>query len=150
MPTYTPHAVFLCRYFRDPKPSYRVVLDDVSTFLGEMARSLKGGVNRLCFFSFVFRRDVFMYLFAGKGKACPHRLGSFYYKEDFDEAYFPPDWFLCCDRLGDSCRISFPVRMYCKIVWSPLVYSKDAVNVVAPKKRSFKQLLYVHVSKQCC
>ena len=106
-----------------------------------MACSLKGGVNRLCSFSFVFRR-----ISDGKRKACPHRLGSFYYKEDFHEAYFPPDSYLCCDRLGDSCSISFPVRMYCKIVWSPLVYSKDAVNVVAPKKDLSNYYMFVSAS----
>jgi hypothetical protein len=102
------------QYFRDPNPGYRIVMDEVSTFVGEVARSLRAGVNRLCSFSFVVRSDVFVFLFGGKGRACPHRLGRFFDEADFDLEYFPHDWFICCDRLGDSCRINFPVRMYSK------------------------------------
>ena len=51
-----------CRYFRDPKPDYRAVADDVSTFVGEIGRSLSLRVNRACCFSFVFRTDVFKFL----------------------------------------------------------------------------------------
>ena len=42
---------FCCRSFREPKPDYRAVADDVSTFVAEVARSLKLGVNRSCSFS---------------------------------------------------------------------------------------------------
>jgi hypothetical protein len=112
------------QYFRDPNPGYRIVMDEVSTFVGEVARSLRAGVNRLCSFSFVVRSDVFVFLFGGKGRACPHRLGRFFDEADFDLEYFPHDWFICCDRLGDSCRINFPVRMYSKILWSPVIPSR--------------------------
>ena len=43
-----------------------------------MARSLRSGVNCLCSSSFCFRTDVFTYLFGGKGRECPHKLGAFY------------------------------------------------------------------------
>ena len=125
-------------------------MDEVSTFVGEVARSLRAGVNRLCSFSFVVRSDVFVFLFGGKGRACPHRLGRFFDEADFDLEYFPHDWFICCDRLGDSCRINFPVRMYSKILWSPVTFTKDTSNVVVPKKRSFKELCYLCICKQRC
>ena len=125
-------------------------MDHISSFVSEIGRSLKCVVNRSCSFSFLFRMDVFRFLFGEKGRACPHRLGKFYDKEDFNVDYFSTDWFVCCDRLGDSCRITFPIRMHSKILWSPVMYSKDASNVVVPKKRSFKELCYVYITKQRC
>ena len=60
------------------------------------------GVKRICSFSFVFRSDVFIFLFGGKGRTCPHRLGKHFDFQDFSVEYFPPDWFIGSDRLGDS------------------------------------------------
>ena len=54
-----------------------------------MAHSLRSGVNRPCSFSFCFRTDVFTYLFGGKGRECPHKLGAFYDVHDFD-AFISP------------------------------------------------------------
>ena len=115
-------------------------MDEVSTFVGEVARSLRAGVvNRLCSFSFVVRSDVFVFHFGGKGRACPHRLGRFFLtKQIFDLEYFPHDCFICCDRLGDSCRINFPVRIYSKILWSPVTFTQDTSNAVVPKKDRLK------------
>ena len=142
-------SVYLYRYFHDPQPDNRIVLDDISTFISEIERSLKGGINRACSFNFIFRTDVFRFLFGGKEKACPHKLGKFYNEEDFDETYFPSGWFKCCDRLGDGCRVRFRVRMYSKVKWSPLAYTIDpGTNKVVPKKRSFKELCYVWISKE--
>ena len=47
-------------------------------------------MNRLCSFSFPFRTDVFTYLFGGRGRECPHRLGTFYDVHDLDPFNFPP------------------------------------------------------------
>ena len=136
-------------YFHDPKPSHRLVMDTVSDFVCEVSRSLRCGVNRLCSFSLVFSSDVFIFLFGGKGRACPQRLGKYFDFDDLSLEYFPPDWYIGSDRLGDSCRI-FPIRMYTKIQWSPVIYSKVAYSVVVPRKRSFKELCYVCISKQRC
>lgn len=112
--------------------------DGVSCLESEVNRSLRLGVNRACSFSVIFRTDVFRFLFDGKGRDCPHKLGRFYDELDFSEEYFPPGWYECSDKLGDSCRIRFPVRMYSKVQWLPVVYAKDADGAVTPKKRSFK------------
>ena len=77
---------FFCRYFRDPRPAYRVISEAVSSFISEVAHSLKCGINRVCSFSVLFRTDVFKYLFEGKGRDCPHRFG-------LHNAFFPPDWY---------------------------------------------------------
>ena len=57
---------------------------DVSTFVAEVARILKLGVNRLCCFSFVFKTDVFRFLFGSKGRPSPHKFGCLYSEQDFD------------------------------------------------------------------
>ena len=140
-------ALFRCRYFHDPQPNHRVVLDAVSSFVGEIHRSLRLGVNRACSFTVDFRTNVFRRLFGSKGRDCPHRLGRYYEKEDFDEAFFPLDRFKCCDRLGDFCTIRFPICMYSKVQWLPVVYTKDEDGVVVPQKRSYKETCHVYVCK---
>ena len=126
----------------------RVVLDDVSTFIYNINHSLMCGVNRACSFSFPFRTDVFKYLFGGKGRACPHRFGLFYDFDDFNPCFFPPDWCRCYDRLGDGCRVVFPIRMYSKVRWLPASYTKDENWVLACKKRSFTEVCK-HVVEFC-
>ena len=114
-----------------------------------MAYSLRSGLNRLCSFSFPFRTDMFTYLFGGKGRECPHRLGAFYDMHGFDAFYFPPAWFSCCDRLGDGCTIDSPICMYSKVRWYPVVYGKYADGVVQAKKRNFEEICYVSVKTVC-
>ena len=128
----------------------RVVLDDVSTFICNINHSLMCGVNRACSFSFPFRTDVFKYLFGGKGRACPHRFGLFYDFDDFNPCFFPPDWCRCYDRLGDGCRVVFPIRMYSKVRWLPASYTKDENCVLARKKRSFTEVCNVCILKTRC
>ena len=108
------------------------------------------GVNRACSFSFPFRTDVFKYLFGGKGRACPNRFGLFYDFDDFNPCFFPPDWCRCYDRLGDGCRVVFPIRMYSKVRWLPASYTKDENCVLARKKRSFTEVCNVCILKTRC
>ena len=93
---------------------------------------------------------MFKYLFEGKGRDCPHRFGLFYDLEDFHNAFFPPDWYKCYNKLGDGCEIVFPIRMYCKVQWLPVVYEKVACDKVVPKKRSFKEVCSVWIIKTRC
>ena len=55
---------------------------------------------------------------------------------------------MCCDRLGDGCKISFPIRMYSKIWWLPVVFRKDECGEIVSKKNSYKELCYVSLSKR--
>ena len=127
-----------------------MVSEAISNFENEVARSLKSGVNRRCSFSVLFRTDVFKFLFGGKGNDCPHKLGKNYNLEDFDGALFSPEWYRCYDRLGDGCTVQFPMRMYSRILWSPVAYLKGVDDVVTPKKRSFKEICNVWISKTRC
>ena len=62
------------RYFHDPKPSHRLVMDAISDLVSEVARSLRCGVNRLCSYSLVFRSFFFLV----EREVCPHRLGKYF------------------------------------------------------------------------
>lgn len=90
---------------------------------------------------------VFLLGLGGKGRACPHRFGLFYDFYDFNPCFFPPDWCRCYDRLGDGCRVVFPIRMYSKVCWLPASYTKDDNCVLARKKRSFTEVCNVCILK---
>ena len=51
--------------------------------------------------------------------------------------------------VGDGCRIDFPVCMYSKVRWYPVVYGKNADGEVEAKKRNFEEICYVSVKKVC-
>ena len=40
----------------------------------------------------------------------PQEDEDFYNLEDFDETYFMDEWYMVYDRLGDGCKIDFPIR----------------------------------------
>ena len=72
-----------------------------------------------------FRVDVFRYLFQGKGHAPPRGRGLFYNLEEFDETYFMDERYIVYDRLGDGCKIDFPIRLERRIKWSSQVFSRS-------------------------
>ena len=103
------------------------------------------GVNRGCRLTVNFR------LFKDKGSEYQHGTGRLYTLADFETAYFPPDWYRLQDRLGDGCKIDFPVRLFCKVKWSPTVYvSSEERTVVLPKKKYFEEVCMVWIAKQRC
>ena len=70
------YFVSISAYFHDPKPGHRSVMDAISDFVSKVPRSLRCGVNRLCSYSLVFRSLI--YLFGGKERVCPRRLGKYF------------------------------------------------------------------------
>jgi len=62
--------------------------------------------------------DVFQFLFSDKGTTPPTGRGKFYELEEFSSAYFPAGWHIVYDRLGDGCRVDFPIRLESKLKWS--------------------------------
>ena len=72
-----------------------------------MAKSLKSGCIRRCKFSTPFRMDVFKYLFEGKGVRPSFGQGTNYEKENFDEIFFPSNWDVAYDHLGDGCKVHY-------------------------------------------
>ena len=96
--------------------------------MNEVNKSLKMGVNRGCKFTLNFRTDVFRYLFNGKGISSSHGAGSLYSIEHFETVYFPGGWHRIFDKLGDGCKISFPLRMMSRVRWSQIHKGGDAGN----------------------
>ena len=139
------------RYFINPKPSIRDVLDNSSAVMDAINRSLKMGVNRGCRLSVNVRTDVLKFLFEGKCRQYPHEAGHLYTLEDFDKKYFPTDWHRVYDRLGDGCKVQFPLRMVSKVKWSTTMYTSDSVRgMVLPKKKHFYEVCILWLVKQCC
>ena len=140
-----------CRYFADPKPSIRDILDSTSAFCNAINRSLKMGVNKECRLTVNFHSDVFRFLFKDRGSEYPHGKGRLYVLEDFNTTYFPTDWYRVNDRLGDGCKIDFPMRLLSKVKWSPTVYATHGESAaVHPKKKYFDEVCIAWVAKQRC
>jgi len=128
-----------------------VVADNVSNLIVQVQKSLKSGVNLHCMFSVDFRVDVFNFLFKGKGRAPPAGHGLFYDLSAFSSTYFPADWHVVYDRLGDGCRIDFPVRLESMLKWSSKVYIKDATSGnILLKPRTFTEIVCVKLVKCRC
>ena len=85
-------------------------------------KSLKSGINRNNRLDIEFRTDVFRFLFNGNGRTPPRGRGLFF---DFEQTYFGDNWYIQYDKLGDGCRIDFPVRLESRIKWSSVVYDPD-------------------------
>ena len=135
-----------CSTFESPQPSYRLVADATSHLKCAINRSLKLGVNCSNRLEVEFRVDVFRYLFHGKGHAPPRGRGLLYNLEDFDKTYFMDEWYIVYDRLGDGCKVDFPIRLESRIQWSSQVFSRSG-NV---KPKIFKEMIYVTLVKSRC
>ena len=114
-----------------------------------MKNSLRLGCVRNCVFSVPFRSDAFMFLFNGKGSVVRGKKGLAYGQADFDSSYFPPDWFVSCNSLGDSCKIDFPVILRNFVKYSPQTYTNHQ-NTIVPSSRDITELLSVIIVKVRC
>ena len=74
-------------------PSDRDVLDAVSNICSSIKRSLKKGTVSNCTFTINMRKNIFNYLFNGKGTVGNHKPGRFYNLIDFDSTYFTSNCF---------------------------------------------------------
>ena len=106
-----------CRSFDHPDPSNELIMENVSRLQEGIDASLRMGSIKNCRFAVEFRRDVFVKLFNSN---CSH----LYSEEDFPSELFPPEWSAVYDRLGDGCRIDFPVIMKPSLKWSRKCYNK--------------------------
>ena len=52
----------------------------------------------------------------------------FYYLEEFNSTYFSDNWYIVYDKLGDGCKVDFPIRLESKIRWSSVVYNFDGLG----------------------
>ena len=132
--------------FESPTPSLRDIMDATSQLKAAVHKSLKSGVNKNNRLELEFRTDIFRFLFHGKGKTPPTGRGLFYDLQDFDTTYFSDNWYIVYDKLGDGCRIDFPVRLESKIKWSSIVYNFDG----SVKPRIFTEMIFVTLVKSRC
>ena len=72
--------------------------------------------------------------------------GLFYDLEDFNMTYFGGDWHVVFDKLGDGCRVNFPLKLESKLKWSSLVYNFDG----SVKSRIFTEMISVTIVKSRC
>ena len=87
-----------------------MIVDATSHLKAAIHSSLKAGVNCKNKFDLEFRTDVYRFLFNGKGTTPPTGRGLFYNFQDFGETYFTDDWYVAYDKLGDGCKVDFPIR----------------------------------------
>ena len=109
------HYFHFCRNYEDPSPPFRVVSDSVSSLILGIQGSLRRGINLNCKFNVEFRVDVFSYLFSGKGSLPLSGQGKLYNLDDFNPTFSPGNWFIVYDKLGNGCKVDFPVHLESKL-----------------------------------
>ena len=146
------HYFHFCRNYEDPSPPFRVVSDSISSLILGIQGSLRRGINLNCKFNVEFRVDVFsyMYLFSGIGSLPPSGQGKLYNLDDFNPTFFPGNWFIVYDKLGNGCKVDFPVRLESKLKWSPTVYDKLPNGTVVVREKIFTEVLVVTLVKKRC
>ena len=139
-----------CRSYEDPSPAFCVVSDNVNSLILGIQCSLRRGINLNCKFNVEFRLDVFSYLFSGKGSLPPSGKGKLYNLDDFNPTFFPINWFIVYDKLGNGCKVDFPVRLESKLKWSPALYDKLPNGTVVVRKKIFSEIVVVTLVKKRC
>ena len=128
-------------------------MDSVSCFTAAVQSSLKSGTIRNCDFCVPFRTDVFNFLFKTKGSVVNRTKSRYksYNLSDFDTQHFTDiNWYVVHDRLGNGCKLEFPVDMFSTLKYSPKVFCKDSTGTVTTKPRTFTEVVYVSVVKHHC
>ena len=129
-------------------------MDAVSAFLCSLHRSLNLGTIRCCKFSLEYRFDVFNFLFSGKGSKPKSGRGLLYRLADFDRTYFSSNWFLSYDRLGNACRVDFPIRMQPRLKQGPIRYMPrdctDNASELVKQNTVYLETVVVNVIKCYC
>ena len=120
-----------------------MVCDSISSLILGIQGSLRRGINLNCKFNVESRVDVFSYLFSGKGSLPPSGQGKLYNLDDFNPTFFPGNWFIVYDKLGNGCKVDFPVRLESKLKWSPTVYDKLPNGTVVVREKIFTEVLVV-------
>ncbi len=134
---------FVHRSYHNPRPERQAILNSASRFREAVDSSLRLGSIRCYKFNVEFRLDVFSYLFNSDS-------GCKYYEDDFPEDHFPTGWSVVYDRLGDGCRIDFPVEMKPALKWSGLCFNKSDDGTLVPRPKYFNEVVSVKLDKCHC
>ena len=148
--THTGSIFITYRLFCHPQPDMRSILDNVSDLISAINRSLSLGTVRMHTFSIDFNFDIFRFLFSNKGKAPSKGKGLLYDRCDFASEYFTDKWDVVLDRLGDGCKVEFPIRLRPVLKFSKKCYVRNGDGNLKQKPRTFYETLSVTVFKHRC
>ena len=143
------HILLPYRSYSNPSPPQRLIMDSISLFVTAVKDSLRVGTIRNCTFSIPFRTDVFLFLFHGKGNEVSGKRYRSYLQVDFDSQLFSSNWFVSHDRLGNGCKIVFPVFIHSYVKYAPQSYLQIGTALV-PQPRDFTETITVTLVKCRC
>lgn len=107
------------RSYEQPSPSSALVLECTVALRKAVEGSLRRGSIFNSKLTIGFRLDVFRYLFKDK-RDCS--------RDDFPEEFFPLDWDVVYNKIGDGCRIQYPVSLRPAIQWSECTLREKTVQ----------------------
>ena len=73
----------------------------------------------------------------------PTGRGKFLELSDFYDLYFPAHWYIVYDKLGNGCKVVFPVRLESKTKFSGSVYCKCSDGSIVLKPKTFTEVIYL-------
>ena len=144
------NVIHACIQIIQPPSAREVILDNVSNFLSAMNRSLSLGTVRMHIFSVDFNFDVFRFLFSDKGRTHSKGRGLLYDKNDYASELFHKDWDIVLDRLGDGCRVEFPVQLRPVVKCSKKCFFRGSDGTLTEKPRTLNETVCVTLFKQRC
>ena len=71
-------------------------------------------------------------------------------KSDFPVQYFPLDWDVVYNRLGDGYRIQYPVFLKPAVQWTRKAYAKDSGGSLVEKPRFCMEVVNIKLNKVRC
>ena len=129
------------RKYNNPSPSEEIILEGITRLKGAIERSLSAGSIRLNKFTVEFRLDVLQVVFGNK---------TVFQQTDFPPHLFQGQWTASYSRIGDGCKILFPIKMKGSLKWSKQNYMISGDGSLKPKRRHFTEIIHVTLNKTCC
>ena len=144
------YLFFPHRSYAHPTPSFRLVVDFVSSFVCAVKKSLRCGpvCNRT--FTLSVRTDVFKFLFNGKGSVVRGKRSLSYVLDDFDSDYFPSNWYVWYNKLGNGCKVDFPCFMHSYVKFAPTHYLLSDTDTPIAQPRTYEEIVTITLVKCCC
>ena len=88
---------------------------------------------------------VMCFLLRDKGSIVRDKRGCMY-SYDFDSSSFSSNWFVTYSKLGDGCKLEFPVNLRSHIKFAPVTYFKESCSdELVARPSDFSELFSVHV-----
>lgn len=131
------------RFYHEPQPQERTILDAISSFSIAIHGSLRVGLLAKRSLTIEFPRQVFTFLFKDKGTNVQGKPGKLYERSDFLCHYFTDSHFSYYTKDGNGCFVSFPIYMYSHVKFSQQCFDSDGKKL----PRSFTETLFVKLLK---